>query len=650
MAKRLRLSLEQVAILSQAQHAAIADASETLPPSEEHPLLAREQRLLDISADGTRIIEPKKSFEEARRERVIRMWEERGDFADVHEDMLDKKERAADDHSATSAVERLAALMHGSGNDEAAPTADAVAAPAAPAGTISERDFVQVRDEMLRHLDSALFNTELAQSILGMLIQTARGTAAPADAEAPQNDFMLDPNSLSLSALTLKESARELPPGLERRSRKLVLEQTQSMARNAADILDTGAAEIRRCLEPGRARWNALAEIQRRGWKLTPGRPLVDMERLDMSGARGNLLFGFGAPVLMGDGSVRDEGARDAWIGYGIPEAPVPLLQKTLAYWPDDAQDARIAFPDRSWTRLRAIFCEKKGGSTREWISGASASLDQSVDAQLHDAQLDAVDAELFRELAAYSGVLSSVFPRSVSESCITLPLSSTLEVRFELEKTKPQSSTSSEAGANDAKASPGGIAPDMVLTATDDDASMVSDDTKPRTESPVATLLLNLLRLRMLRSWSAQAASVVAARPGVVSSTGRTSLLSPLWDLFQYTLFLSRLRQIILDVVASHPESSVEWRPYDLVTDIDQWVAELFDTGDDALRGVECGGTVLVSSGSTVVAQFVLKAPSDMLVYFPQHTTHAGTGLRLAVELGQVGALLAAELDMHNT
>ena len=57
------------------------------------------------------------------------------------------------------------------------------------------------------------------------------------------------------------------------------------------------------------------------------------MERLDVSGQRGNLLYGFGAPVLMGDGSVRDEGARDAWIGYGIPEAPdgykIELIQKS---------------------------------------------------------------------------------------------------------------------------------------------------------------------------------------------------------------------------------------------------------------------------------------------------------------------------------
>lgn len=502
MAKRLRVSLEQVEILSQAQHAAIADASDALPPSEDHPALAREQQLLDICADGTRIVEPKRSAEDARRERVIRMWEERGDFSDVVEENLQRDNAEEPEDNGRSARERLEALLKGTGGSTAEPD-EPHDRPQAPAGTIGEREFVQVRDDMLRHLDAALFNTELAQNMLGMLIQTARGTSAPADENAAQSDIMLDPNSLSLSALSLKESARALPPGLATRSRKLVLEQSQAMVRNAADILESGASTIRRCLEPGRARWKALAEVQRRGWKLTPGRPLVDMERLDVSGQRSNLLYGFGAPVLMGDGSVRDEGARDAWIGYGIPEAPVPLLQRTLAYWVDEA-DAPLAFPDRSWTRLRAVFRETGGGSAREWISGTLHTPETSVDAQLYDAQLDAVDTELFRELAAYSGVLSSAFPRSVSDTCIALPLSSTLEVRFELESAKDDGAEAAVAG---------------------------------RTESPIATLLLSLLRLRMLRSWSAQVAAVAAARPGSRSSAPRASLPAPLWDLFQYTL-----------------------------------------------------------------------------------------------------------------
>lgn len=84
-------------------------------------------------------------------------------------------------------------------------------------------------------------------------------------------------------------------------------------------------------------------------------------------------------------------------------------------------------------------------------------------------------------------------------------------------------------------------------------------------------------------------------------------------------------------------------------MTDVGQLMAALFDAGGGEQNGVECGGTVLVFNGQSVVAQLVLKAPSDMLVYFPQHTTHAGTGLRLAVEVEQVGALLAAEFDVHS-
>lgn len=613
MSKRLCLSLEQVDILSQAQHAAIAGLSGNEPPSEDHPLLAREPRLLDIGADGTPIIEPKRSLEDAQRERVIRMWEERGDFADVHEADIGSHE-APPEPPAQPPLERLKALLTPTPDAPKDEQPESSEPPRNQAGTIREAEFVQVRDGMLRNLDNALFNTELAQSILGMLIQSARGVATPADAEA-QNEFMLEPNSLSLSSLSMKNPGH-LPAHLAARSRKVVLSQTQGMVRNAADILDTGAAEIRRCLEPGKARWHALAEVQRRGWKLTPGRPLVDMERLDTVEQRGNILFGFGAPVLMGDGSVRDEGARDAWIGYGLPEAPLPLLMRTLAYYLDDVSETQLAFPDRSWTRLRVVFCERKDGAERVWISGNSHTRESSVDGQLYDAQLDAVDAELFREIAAHSGVLSSVFPRSVSETCVAIPLSSSLEVRFELEDV-PQGEQEP------------------------------SDD--QRTESPIATLLLSVLRLRMLRSWSAQAAAVVSARPDEVRRAPRTSLPAPLWDLFQYTLFLSRLRAIIEDVIKTHPSASVDWRPYDLILDVDRWAAALFDVSDDArCDNLECGGTVLVYASDSVVAQFVLKAPSDMLVYFPQHSTHAGTGMRLSVEIEQVGPLLAAELDMH--
>ena len=57
--------------------------------------LSQERTLLDIQADGHRIIAPTLSFHDHERARRMRLWAERGDFRLIHADDLDDVDRKA---------------------------------------------------------------------------------------------------------------------------------------------------------------------------------------------------------------------------------------------------------------------------------------------------------------------------------------------------------------------------------------------------------------------------------------------------------------------------------------------------------------------------------------------------------------------------
>ena len=674
-AKRARLSLEPVMLLSERQHADMAAAdAESDTPERRNAILARERRLLDIRADGSRVYEDRVPLEDVQRARLERLWAERGEFVSTREEDLRRGAQggdAQDDAGESDPLARLRALLSGQGSgaaQQATPPEPAPGSPrAANPGTIPESEFVPLRDAMLLQLDSALFNAEQAQNLLGMLITNVRSTpaqrtgasdAAAGGALAAQGEHFLEPSALALSGLNLgkdeHEQAEGAQPGAPLRMRKLVLEHKEHSVRHAASILEHGARELRRSVPAERARWQALSEVQKRGWKLTAGRPLVDVERFDMQapgGARTNVLQGFGMPVLQGDGSVKDEAARDAWVGYGPPEAPIALLRRTLAYWADagstadgapgaasagapadaaaDSAAPRLAFPDRPWSQLRVLLTLRDDKGERVWTSAEHAApgadeytaAEHPLDAQLCRAQMDAADEQLFRELRANSGILSPVFPRTVTDESIVLPLSTALELRIEL---VPRDRATPPAGAQ---------------------------------VSPAATLLLNLLRLRMLRGWEARIEQMRDARTGTRAPPAHAGagLPAPLWDVYGYTLYLARLRSVLDRVVAAHntrhaeaapaPPARYDWSPFAMIADVHAWAAALFDPGAAAASEPECGGTVAVWAGTTLVAQLTLRAPSHMLAYFPQRATHAGVGVQVALELEQLAPLLQAEL-----
>ncbi|WFD32620.1 hypothetical protein MSPP1_003668 [Malassezia sp. CBS 17886] len=749
-------------------------------------------RLLDVR-DGHRVYAPRTTPEDAQRVERQRLWAERGDFAHVRAADLRARKDASMEEEAPSAFHQLVGRwragararsaesdtggagrrsdgdggaahadtaqegarspMHPGTQRNAVPAAHAhgtasVPRPAAP-GQISEGEFVRLRDDMLQQLEVALFNAEQAQNLLGMLIQDARapggarGGARPAlgggTALAAQDEYFLDPHALALSALqrpsaetareegeanALESAARAL------RMRKVLVAEKQQSIRRAAALLSQGGAELRSAMTPDHARWDALLRVQQRGWKLTPGRPLVDMERLDLAGVRESetsVLDGFGVAILQGDGSVSHEGARDAWIGYGPAEAPVGVLQNMLAYYAGTERGGKrsdggrgsggglesptplesppplsaipspsppapvLAFPDRTFRRMQVLFVLRTApGEEVVWASERPAGRRHcgTLDEQLYDAQLDAVDRELFREVVAYSGTLSPVLARAVSEHVVVLPLSTELEVRVALVKYADGGGAGAEGAgtqelvaadargadtrepvATDAqKPRPAAVAPVGQPMDEDPPGGSASDaraagvpPTLPEPPSPLPTLVLHALRLRMLRGWSLRVSAQRHARVATSQSAAtRTALLAPLWQLYQYALFLTRLRTALDDAVSAHnqrmhtnPEAPArartatrahyEWRPFEMVADVQAWLssfADLSDSGVDDAADVSCGGLVLVYVEDILVAQLLLRAPSYLVALFPRHRTPRAQGVQMALELDQLALL----------
>lgn len=110
-------------------------------------------------------------------------------------------------------------------------------------------------------------------------------------------------------------------------------------------------------------------------------------------------------------------------------------------------------------------------------------------------------------------------------------------------------------------------------------------------------------------------------------------------------TQYLSRLRAVLDRVVDAHADATYVWKPYEMLADVRTWLVSLLDLASEAGADPACGGTVLIYRGPSLVAQLVLRAPSHLLAFFPQHQTLASTGVRLPLELGQLEARLGAEL-----
>lgn len=363
-----------------------------------------------------------------------------------------------------------------------------------------------------------------APSVGGQSARSGTNTAARAPLgifahlapSSREEEFVLDPLAISLSRTALNASAaarrsarddmdedsddddpRSAGYGLKQARRemeaaaafkharlrdlKVVLETKRAATRNAADLLSSAAAELRASQASNRERWRALIGLHARGWRLTPGRPLLDVERFgatadeeeptedpeadaDAGEKAGEEkkkkpagLQGFGTPIITSDGKVKDEGARDAWIGFGLPEAPVELRRRSLAYWADASSAAaapeevkqKLVFPDRMHRRLRVRFvlwrATSSGEERMEWTSDqptSSAESDarlgvgQVLDEELQSASREASDELVFGDVVAQARALPPAFGVRLTPSSVRVVLTPRLDMILELVST----------------------------------------------------------------------------------------------------------------------------------------------------------------------------------------------------------------------
>ncbi len=189
-------------------------------------------------------------------------------------------------------------------------------------------------------------------------------------------------------------------------------------------------------------------------------------------------LQGFGTPILTSNGKIKEEGARDAWIGFGLPEAPVELRRRSIAYWadtaslPSDAEvKAKLVFPDRLHRRLRVRFvlwpatASSSNGSSEgkvdngriEWSSDADSSAEkeegkkgevpvgQIIDTELQDASREASDELIFGDVVAQARLLPPSFGVRLTSSSVRIVLTRRLDLVVELVSTTSSASKKDE-------------------------------------------------------------------------------------------------------------------------------------------------------------------------------------------------------------
>ncbi|KAJ9474610.1 hypothetical protein PHBOTO_005105 [Pseudozyma hubeiensis] len=376
--------------------------------------------------------------------------------------------------------------------------------------------------------------------------------------EDEEEEFDVDPTSAEY-ALKQASKEQESAPGYREnqlKEFKVVLETKRKAMESAAELLSAAAGELRSGQGANRERWRGLIGLYGRGWGVTPGRPLLDVERFGVAGggdddddgevveggaeegeeevkgkkkggkgkegkrekATAAGLQGFGTPIITSDGKVKEEGARDAWIGFGLPEAPIELRRRSLAYWADlpsmpsnpggltaEEVKRKLVFPDRMHRRLRVRFVlwppssngKHQQDDRIEWSSdpipskqeAAPVGPGQILDQELQQASREATDELVFGDVVAQARLLPPTFGVRLTSTSVRIVLTKRLDCVVELVPTGGQ---------------------------TEDSPQQEAEDGEPSREAryaPHAALLLAFLRMGPLRKYHAFVSATQQAR-----------------------------------------------------------------------------------------------------------------------------------------
>ncbi|KAH9844297.1 subunit 17 of mediator complex-domain-containing protein [Rhodofomes roseus] len=368
--------------------------------------------LLDITADGQHIYEPKEDAIAQVGENLRRIFLERGvDYFDRKKDAPGK-----------------APEQNASPEDEDKP--DDFQGPRPPMTT---EELYKMRVELLPHLHIALGEMTQARDLLAMLLSTAGPSSAPSVTQLltqptlPTSQPAPAPPPPSNLTATV---ATKPPPILSVRAfdTQLVIGGKDRALRRAADLFKSAAENM----EAGRARsekhWLDALRIRRGNWGLVP------------------------APLPLGSatGKGADKTSKDFLVSFGLEESPAVFRRRAIGRMPIlDTEGNRIEFPLRQNTRLRVSLKRTDDDDSEHVVTNTFSVMEETtLEESLRAAQIEVVEQEVFSALIKEAGNLPTATAR-VSERSILIKAAPGTELSIQLvDSNSEQDVQSSSAGA----------------------------------------------------------------------------------------------------------------------------------------------------------------------------------------------------------
>ncbi|THH08655.1 hypothetical protein EW145_g2561 [Phellinidium pouzarii] len=529
--------------------------------------------LLDITQDGQFIYEPREETDAKLGQRFRRIFAERGiDFFDS--DSTSRFDQNGDKSSPG---------RDGGGVDVGAAGADEQVIDG-EAKLMTPEMLFKMRSEILPRLHIALGEMSHARDLLSLLLSASAPVLSPTGA----------PGLLSLSAVPAAPLHPTLPPGpfngFDRNAPSTYL---------ASDVLHIAAVGIERSTSRSELFWADALRIRRTNWGLIPA-PL---------------------PLGASTGKGADKTSRDFLVSYGLEQSP-PLFRRTaivhLAFHAmPSSTDEPLVFPHRDRTRLRVTLTRKDlFGVASTCHSHVETCSGDTLHSAIKDAQKEVVEKEIFEELIKEASNLPTASAR-VSERLIVIDAAHNVELRFEL-------------------------IDESLITSSNTTGS--SSDTAGYA---LCDLIASALPVFLLR----QHAHAKSVRLGIVPSRGSTNatqytslaqfrtqmpqILTPIIDLLQYNVFLTRVRDELSRAVKKLRTAGVRVvLRFEGVGETGKVVVDELTEGKEKV----CGEAMLRIDESI---RFTFASPSSLTAHLP-HATIA------VVSIPQLTQLLADETERN--
>lgn len=419
------------------------------------------------------------------------------------------------------------------------------------------------------------------------------------------------------------QTAKLLDEEVEEHAKDLVerVEGKKEGIRSAIDILRKGAKTIHPENEGAgreKVRWQALMLARRSGWSLTPDKPVRGT-----AAKKRELLQDFG-PIK------RDEPARDAWIGYGVPESSIRYVRQALAYLShsstegDRPADALLfASRPQKKVKLEVIIGEEVWTSDRPVDIEDAEDEKSSLDQVLRQAQSEFVDEELFDSIVAESRILSIAGLSNVSidnEDQVTFDLNAFTKLRFIRQDTSKEASNEAD---------------------------------KEQHVSPIMTSMLAILRLGLIRRYR-QRAGIESKQKETASDSEsvKAPLLQSLLGLIHYASFSAHLHVKLTLLTKLHPNVRLDMNTFERMGDVRSWLAIFLQQSDkvgnlEAIQRLGGSGTIFFGGKPFAYLSFAYPSQISLILPLKKLSDGSGTGVHLAsVDLTSLEGILTKELE----